>query len=191
MRSKSKRIALRKKKQTNLAVHISEKMISEKIYHIRGQRILLDFDLAFLYDVETRVLKQQVKRNLNRFPADFMFVLNKKEVDWMVSHFVIPSRSYLGGAHPMAFTEQGIAMLSSVLNSERAIDVNIRIMREFVKMRLLISSDKELFRKLQDMEKSIKDHDEQIILISQTIKELLEPTIRRRKPIGFRIPQKN
>ena len=94
-------------------------VIQNKIYEIRGKKVMLDFDLAVMYDVETRVLKQIVKRNLNRFPADFMFPLSKKEIEQLVSQNVIPSKSKPGGAFPYAFTEQGVAMLSSVLKSEK------------------------------------------------------------------------
>lgn len=102
-------------------------VIKNKIFEIRGFKVMLDFDLALLYNVETRVLKQAVRRNNNRFPEDFMFILTEIEINQLVSQSVIPSKSNLGGALPFAFTEQGIAMLSSVLNSEKAIEVNISI----------------------------------------------------------------
>jgi len=113
----------------------SDLSIIQNIYEIRGERVMFDFDLAKRYEVETRVLKQAVRRNMERFPADFIFVLTKQEIDNMVSQFVIPSKKYLGGASPFAFTELGVAMLSSVLNSEKAIKVNIDIMRAFVAVR--------------------------------------------------------
>jgi len=103
--------------------------IINKILVVRNQKVILDKDLAVLYNVETRALKQAVKRNIKRFPSDFMFIFSKKEIEQMVSQNVIPSKSHLGGAAPFAFTEQGVAMLSSVLKSERAIEVNILIMR--------------------------------------------------------------
>lgn len=112
--------------------------VVERIFYVRAQKIMFDFDLAQMYGVETRVLKQAVKRNLDRFPKDFMFLLNQAEIKNMVSQNVIPSRSILGGAKPMAFTEQGVSMLSTVLQSKRAIKVNITIMRAFVQMRQLI-----------------------------------------------------
>ena len=108
---------------------IQEENLVQQIYILRGKKVMFDFDLAKLYGIETRVLKQQVRRNFDRFPDDFMFILSADEVDEMVSHFVIPSKSYLGGANPMAFTELGVAMLSSVLKSKRAVMVNISIMR--------------------------------------------------------------
>jgi hypothetical protein len=110
-------------------------VIQNKIFEIRGYRVMLDFDLALFYTVETRVLKQAVRRNSNRFPEDFMFTLTETEINQLVSQSVIPSKSNLGGALPFAFTEQGIAMLSSVLNSEKAIEVNISIIRAFVTFR--------------------------------------------------------
>src|SRR5258708_39701339 len=110
-------------------------LIQKKINEIREYKIILDFDLAEMYEVETRALKQAVKRNMQRFPSDFMFQLTNVEADSLVSQSVIPSKKHLGGALPFAFTEQGVAMLSSVLNSERAIEVNIIIIRTFVLIR--------------------------------------------------------
>jgi hypothetical protein len=109
--------------------------IADHIYFLRGHNVILDFDLASLYGVETRALKQAVRRNLRRFPMDFMFELSSEEIDFVVSQNVIPSKSFLGGAMPFAFTEQGVAMLSGILNSDRAIQVNIAIMRTFVHLR--------------------------------------------------------
>ena len=106
--------------------------VERRIFLVRGQKVILDFDLAELYGVETRALKQAVRRNLDRFPADFMFELSVAEIKNLVSQTVIPTRGKLGGATPMAFTEQGVAMLSSVLRSTRAVEVNIAIMRTFV-----------------------------------------------------------
>jgi ORF6N domain len=113
-----------------------------------GQRGMLDYDLALLYEVETRVLKQGVKRKIDRFPDDFMFEMTTSEIDLMVSHFVIPSKSYLGGAKPFVFTEQGVAMLSSVLKSKKALQVNIGIMRVFVEVRKAVSHNQELINQL-------------------------------------------
>ncbi len=107
-------------------------LIQKKIFEIRGHKVMLDFDLAKMYEAETRALKQAVKRNIQRFPPDFMFQLTPTEANALVSQSVIPSKKYLGGALPFAFIEQGVAMLSSVLNSERAIEVNIIIIRTFV-----------------------------------------------------------
>lgn len=113
---------------------------------------MLDFDLAQLYKTETRILKQSVKRNKSRFPKDFMFVLSKQDIELMVSQNVIPSKSHFGGASPFAFTEQGVAMLSSILNSKRAVQVNIAIMRAFVTLRQFALTNKDLTQKLKDIE---------------------------------------
>ena len=110
-------------------------VIQTKIFEIRGCKVMLDFDLADLYEVETRVLKQAIRRNIIRFPEDFMFILSEPELNQLVSQSVIPSKSYFGGSYPFAFTEQGIAMLSSVLNSDRAIEINISSIRAFVTIR--------------------------------------------------------
>src|SRR6266508_3204287 len=122
--------------------------VERRILLVRGQNVMLDFDLAQLYGVETRALKQAVRRNLDRFPAEFMFKLLAGEIKNLVSQTVIPSRGKLGGATPMAFSEQGVAMLSSVLRSARAVQVNIAIMRAFVRLREMLLSNTELARKL-------------------------------------------
>ena len=120
--------------------------VEERIFLIRGQKVLLDADLAMLYGVETRALKQAVRRNFNRFPADFMFELSPAEIDTLVSQTVIPTRGKLGGAAPMAFTEQGVAMLSNVLNSPRAVQVNVAVVRAFVRLREMLSDTRILPR---------------------------------------------
>ena len=127
--------------------------VVDRIFYVRNQKIMFDFDLAQMYGVETRALKQAVKRNPNHFPKDFMFILNMTEVKKMVSQNVIPSRKLLGGAKPMAFTEQGVSMLSSVLKSKQAVKVNIAIMRVFVQMRQLLEGNKELAKKINELEK--------------------------------------
>ena len=139
-----------KKKDKTTSVLPVESVIN-KILVIRNQKVILDRDLAVLYGVETRALKQAVRRNIKRFPEDFLLILTRKEIDHMVSQNVIPSKSYFGGANPMAFTEQGVAMLSSVLNSERAIEINILIMRAFVKLREIISTHKKVKEKLKEL----------------------------------------
>lgn len=159
--------------------------VIKRILVIRNQKVILDRDLAILYGVETRALKQAVRRNRKRFPSDFMFALSKKEINQMVSQNVIPSKSYFGGAAPMAFTEQGVAMLSSVLKSERAIEVNILIMRAFVKLREIISTHKKVEEKLKGLESKLKKHDNQIIQIIQVINQLITPPDSSKKKIGF------
>ena len=132
-------------------------VIKNKIHEIRGHKVMLDFDLALMYTVENRILKQAVRRNINRFPEDFMFVLSENEINQLVSQFVIPSKSFLGGAQPFAFTEQGIAMLSSILNSEKAIAINISIIRAFVTMRQFTLTYSELKDRIVAIESQFPD----------------------------------
>jgi hypothetical protein len=163
-------------------------LIQSKIYEIRGQKIMLDFDLAALYEVETRALKQAVKRNPIRFPKDFMFQLTAKEVENLVSQNVIPSKSKLGGAFPFAFTKQGVAMLSSVLNSEKAIAANIAIMRTFVLIRQYALQYKELHDKLVKLEKKYNKNFKEIYHALNLLledKAALEEQ-KNREPIGFK-----
>lgn len=127
--------------------------IKHKIHLLRGLQIILDRDLAQLYNIETRALKQAVNRNKKRFPQDFIFTLTKDEVDFMVSQGVIPSKKHIGGALPYAFTEEGVANLSSVLNSNKAIEINIQIMRAFVEMRRFIHSNALIFHRLDSIER--------------------------------------
>lgn len=144
--------------------------IAPMVHWIRHEKVILDFDLASLYGVETRALKQSVRRNLARFPDDFLFELTEGEVDLLVSQSVIPNRKTLGGAIPYAFTEQGVAMLSSVLRSPRAVEVNIAIMRTFVQLRRLMDSNQELARKIEAMEKK---YDEHFAVVFAAIKQLI------------------
>ena len=164
--------------------------IASAILMLRDQRVMLDYDLAALYGVETRALKQAVRRNPDRFPNDFMFELSEQEIDTVVSQFVIPDRRRFGGAKPMAFTEQGIAMLSSVLNSERAIKVNIAIMRAFVKLRQTLETNRELAQKFSELERRVGKHDEEISAILEAIRQLMAPPERPRREIGFHVREK-
>jgi len=164
---------------------VLEEIIGNKIFLIRGCKVMLDRDLAGLYGVETSALKRQVNRNIERFPEDFMFALNDKEVEAMVCQIGIPSKSYFGGATPYAFTEQGVAMLSSVLNSDRAVKVNIEIMRVFVKLNRYLSSHKELADKLNKLESKMSVHDEVIKDILEQIRRMITPPIKSIKRIGF------
>lgn len=138
---------------------IIQQNIEHKIFTIRGVQVMLDRDLAELYGVETRALKQAVKRNIGRFPSDFMFELNDTEIESMVSQSVIPSKKHLGGAKPYVFTEQGVASLSSVLNSQTAIDINISILRTFVKMRKFLTDNADVFKRLELVEKRQISHE--------------------------------
>lgn len=126
--------------------------IKEQIYTIRNRQVMLDRDLAVLYGTETRVLKQAVKRNIERFPDDFMFQLSDNDIDELVSQSVIPSKSYFGGAIPFAFTEQGVSMLSTVLKSDVAVAININIIRAFAEMRKLIENNASIFNRLSYIE---------------------------------------
>ncbi len=155
--------------------------ISGKIYQIRGMRVILDMDLAGLYQVETKALKQAVKRNMDRFPDDFMFELTADEFEDLRSQIVTSS---WGGTRfmPMAFTEQGVAMLSSVLRSARAIQVNIQIMRAFSQLRRMLGGYKELKRKIEDMEQR---YDQNFQIVFEAIKQLLEVEAKPKKRIGF------
>lgn len=159
--------------------------IEKKIYLIRGQKIMISTDLAVLYGVETRALNQAVKRNIARFPEDFMFQLNASEGEWLVSQNVIPHKKYFGGYLPYAFTEQGVAMLSSILKSERAIHVNIAIMRAFVKLREILSTHKELAHKLKELERKIERHDDEIKAVFDAIRQLMAPPQTKKRKIGF------
>ena len=162
--------------------------IDNKIYEIRHQNVMLGFDLAERYQIETRVLKQAVRRNLDRFPKDFMFELTEVEIQSMVSQNVIPSKQQLGGAKPFAFTEQGVAMLSSVLKSKIAIEINISIIRAFVLMRQYALSHKELGEKLIQLEnkfnKQFNDVGDALNFLLN--KDKIETEQKQRKPIGYK-----
>ena len=163
-------------------------IIQNKIFEIRGCRVMLDYHLAELYQVETRALKQAVKRNIERFPGDFMFVLTQEEANLLlsigVSQNVIPPAYNFGVAMPMAFTEQGVAMLSSVLRSKVAIEVNISIMRAFVLMRQMAIGYEELSRRIEELEVST---DAQFNELYQALTQLLsQPKQQKeRRPVGF------
>lgn len=160
--------------------------ISQSILILRGQRVMLDANLAELYDVTTGVLIQAVKRNLERFPQDFMFQVAAGEWAALRSQFVISNVGRGGRRYaPYAFTEQGVAMLSSVLKSSHAIAVNIEIMRAFVRMRELLASNKELAQKLAELERKVGSHDQAIVSILKAIRELMHTPEPRKRPIGF------
>ena len=166
---------------------IPVELIEKKIYLIRGHKVMLSTDLAELYGVEVRVLVQAVKRNIERFPEDFMFQLSKEEYENLKSQIVISSWGGARRSRPYAFTEQGVAMLSSVLRSERAIQVNIAIMRAFVKLRQILSTHKELAYKLAELERKIEKHDEEIKAIFEAIRQLMTPPEKPRSRIGFHV----
>ena len=163
-------------------------LIKNSIHEIRGAKVILDFELAKLYEVETRVLKQAVRRNIDRFPADFLFELNTDEMQNMVSQNVIPSLKYFGGATVYAFTEQGVAMLSSVLRSKKAIQINISIMRAFVLMRQWALNHQELSKRLDALEQQygqkFSDIEQVLNFLIQKDKKTL--TQQQRERIGFK-----
>ncbi len=163
---------------------IPQEIIQNKIFLIRGKKVMLDRDLAELYCVETKALNQAVKRNLERFPGDFMFQLTEKEFENWKSQIVTSNKEKMGlRRRPYAFTEQGIAMLSSVLNSARAIRVNIEIMRIFTQLRAMLDNHKELRKKLEEMEAK---YDYQFKIVFKEIRKLLTPPRQKPKPlIGF------
>jgi len=156
--------------------------IEKRIYLFRGKKVMLSTDLADLYGVEVRALVQAVKRNIERFPEDFMFQLDEQEYEILKSQIVISSWGGPRRARPYAFTEQGIAMLSSVLHSKRAIRVNIQIMRAFVKLREMILSHKELAKKLEALEKR---YDAQFKVVFDAIRQLMAPPEKPHRKIGF------
>jgi hypothetical protein len=162
--------------------------IERRIYLIRGQKVMLDRDLAALYGVSTSRLNEQVKRNRKRFPDDFMFQLTLQEGKAIVA-LRSQNATLKPGHHlkyaPHAFTEQGVAMLSSVLNSERAVQVNIAIMRAFVKLREVMATHRDLAHKIEALERKYAEHDEEIQEVFGAIKRLLEPPVRPRRRIGF------
>jgi len=161
--------------------------IVSKIIFLRGEKVLLDRDLAELYGVETKVLKQAVRRNIKRFPSDFMFELSKEEFEDWRSQFVTSNSDKMGLRYkPMSFTEQGVAMLSSVLKSERAIKVNIAVIRAFVRLRQMLASNAELARKLEEMEKK---YDEQFKVVFDAIRALMAPPETKKRKIGFEVKE--
>ena len=187
---------------------VPAEQIALRIQHFRGERVLLDFDLATLYGVATKALNQAVKRNRERFPDDFMFQLTTEEVLILRSQNVTSNLQATGNqeamknrsqivtgslrhreqrSRPYAFTEQGVAMLSSVLNSERAVKVNIAIMRAFVKLRRMLETNRELAKKFAELEKRVGKHDEEIAAILEAIRQLMAPPERPRGEIGFHV----
>jgi hypothetical protein len=160
--------------------------IAQSIYLLRGQKVMLSQDLAALYGVTVGALTQAMKRNAKRFPRDFVFPLTVEEFTNLKSQFVISS--WGGSRHrPYAFTEEGVAMLSSVLNSDRAVKVNIAIMRAFVKLREALETNRELERKFTELEKRVGKHDDEIGAIIDAIRQLMAPPAKPRREIGFHV----
>jgi hypothetical protein len=168
---------------------IAAPVIEKRIFVVRERQVMLDEDLADLYGVETRVLVQQVKRNAKRFPADFMFQLTKAEAGALRSQIVISNDGRGGRRYaPYVFTEQGVAMLSGVLRSDRAIAVNIEIVRTFVELRRAASSYAAIEKRLEEIERELSGHDEQLTEIFAALRRLISPPDRPKRPVGFRAP---
>ena len=172
-------------KESSQAVSIPDEVVMNKIYFIRSQKVMLDRDLAELYGVTTGNLNKAVKRNAKRFPEDFMFQLNKEEFDNLIFQI---GRSRWGGTRklPNAFTEQGVAMLSGVLNSDRAISVHIQIIRVFTKMREMLLTHKEILLKVEQMEKKLLSQDKKIVVVFDYLNQFIKEQEKPLKPIGFK-----
>lgn len=176
-----------KKNLRKSSLSVSVQLIERRIYLIRGQKVMIDFDLAELYGVPTKRLNQAVSRNKKRFPPDFMFRLTKEEGEFLRSQFVTSNEGRGGRRYmPYAFTEQGIAMLSTVLNSEQAIEVNIAIMRAFVRLRQMLETNEELNRKFAAVIKKLSTHDKYFRVVFEELKKLTEKPPSQGKQIGFR-----
>jgi phage regulator Rha-like protein len=175
-----------KKQSKSTNISIPQKDIENKILLMRGTKVMMDHDLAKLYGVATGNLNKAVRRNIDRFPGDFMFQLNQNETESLRFHFG-SSKQGRGGRRylPYVFTQEGVAMLSSVLNSERAIIVNIQIMRAFVKLRELMLSHKDLAQKIDNLEHKFKEHDKNFVIVFDAIKKLLAPPVKPKGRIGF------
>lgn len=174
-------------------IKISDDLVMNKIYYIRGHKVMLDEDLAELYGVETKVFNQAVKRNLTRFPSDFMFELTQNEFNSLRSQ-IVTSKSGRGGRRylPMAFTEQGVAMLASILNSNNAISINIQIIRVFTKIRQMLLDNTELRLAIEEIRKKTDNNSKNIEVVFKYLDELLEKREDKkpRKPIGYKLPVK-
>lgn len=166
---------------------IPDEVVMNKIYLIRDQKVMIDRDLAELYGVETRVLNQAVRRNINRFPEDFMFQMTDKEMEDWKSQIVISNREKMGLRRPpLVFTEQGVTMLSCVLNSERAIAVNIQVIRIFTKMREMVLTHKDLLIKMNELEAKVANQDKSIKQVFVYLKQLIKEQGDPKEPIGFK-----
>jgi len=174
--------------KTDVQTHAES--IAGLIHYIRGEKVILDFDLAALYGVEVKRLKEGVRRNIKRFPPDFLFEVTAEEFKALRSQFASLKKGQHSKYLPFVFTEQGVAMLSSILRSERAIQVNIAIMRAFVQLRKFLETHKELALKIEELERTLGVHDENIQLIFETIRQLIEKKKEPREPVGFRIDKR-
>jgi len=176
-------------KKTRSVTHqplILIELIERRIYLIRGHKVMLSTHLAELYSVEPRVLMQSVKRNRDRFPEDFMFQLNDAEFKDLKSQFVTSSRGGLRRANPYAFTEHGVAMLSSVLRSQQAVQMNLFIIRAFVKLREMLATHKDLARKIEGLERQQTEQGAQLAAVYSIVKKLIDVSTKPHNPIGFK-----
>ena len=176
-------------KQKLLAI-IPDEVIINKIFYIKGHKVMLDRDLAELYGATSRRLREQVKRNLKRFPDHFMFQLTQTETETMVSQNAIPSLQHLGGSFPYVFTEHGILQLANVLKSDRATEMSIKIIEVFVKMREMLLTHKDLLLKIEQIEKQVSSQDEKVELLFGYVKQFITENEKPRKAIGFKIQKK-
>ena len=176
---------MKKHKDTGTAL-IPQEYVESKILFIRDKKVMLDRDLASLYGITTGNLNKAVRRNIDRFPDDFMFQLSKDEYDSLRFQFGILKKGQHSKYLPQVFTQDGVAMLSSVLNSKKAIQVNIQIMRTFTKLREMMMSHKELQKKIEAMERRHAKHDEHFQIVFKTIKQMLNPPVEKKGKIGFR-----
>lgn len=165
---------------------VPDEVVMNKIYLIRNHKVMLDRDLAELYGVKAIRLREQVKRNQDRFPENFMFPLTEEEVENMVSQNAIPSKRHLGGSLPYVFTEHGVLMLANVLKSEQAITMSIRIIEIFVRLREVLLTHKDILLKLEQLERKAVQHDGDIKLIFKYLRELLNPPVEPMRRIGFK-----
>jgi len=169
------------------SIALPDEVVISKIYLIRGLKVMIDRDLAELYGVHTKVLKQAVRRNIRRFPKDFMFEMNRSEFASWRGESVISAEDKQGLRYaPFCFTEQGVTMLSCVLNSSTAIEVNIRVIRVFTRLREMVLTNKEILLKLEQIERKVGQHDDDIKLIFDYLKELLNPPTKPMRAIGFK-----
>jgi len=165
---------------------IPEEVVMSKIYEIRGKKVMLDRDLAELYDVKTIRLREQVKRNSEKFPGHFMFKLTNEEAETMVSQNAIPSKQHLGGALPYVFTEYGLLQLANVLKSGRATQMSIKIIEVFVRMREMLLTQKDLLLEMEEIKKKVSGQDEKIALVFSYLKQFIKGKEVPRKKIGFK-----
>jgi len=169
---------------------IPQEIVEERIFLIRKQKVMIDRDLAELYGVETKYLNRQVKRNIDRFPIEFMFQLNEDEKNELVTICHRFKTMKHSRSAPYAFTEHGVAMLASVLKSERAIKISIRIIKTFVKLREMLSKHKDLAYKLKQLERKFEKHDDEIYMIFEAIRQLMSPPVKETRKIGFKREKK-